>query len=274
LKRALSLLALAVLALAACNRAESPKATPATERYRLVADEATLPLLRALADAYGEVNPYAQLTVEVAGQSRMSEALQSGQAAVAASSVMPAATAANAPWWRADLALDGVSVIVHSQNPVSGMTTRDVRDVFAGIRNQWEQLGAGGTGNIEVAVREDGDGSREVFEQTVMGDQRLTFDALVMPSIETMLNYVALKPGAIGYAPSASVARQPGVKAIPIDGKAATPATLGLGEYSLSRTLSLLATREPQGELRNFVAWALGPRGKSIAESLGYAALN
>jgi phosphate transport system substrate-binding protein len=274
LKRRPVCLAITIIALAACNRAESPKPTPVTERYRLAADAAALPLLRALANAYTAANPYTELTVEQTSQASLAGALQSGQATLAATALAPPPPTPTSLWWQADLALDGVSMIVNSQNPIGDITTRDARDVFAGIRNQWEQLGVNSIGAIKVAVREDGDGSRAVFDQLVMGDQPLTLDALVMPSAETMMNYVALNPEAVGYAPSARASAQSGVKALALDGKTATPATLGSGEYPLSRTISLIGAREPQSELRNFVAWALGPQGKQITESLGYASLN
>jgi phosphate transport system substrate-binding protein len=262
------------LVIAACNRVESPKPTPVTERYRLAADAAALPLLRALANAYTAANPYTELTVEATSRTGLAQALQSGQTALAATSLVPPALTPTSQWWQAELALDGVSVIVHPQNPINDIATRDARDVFAGIRNQWKQLGANNIGAIKVAVREEGDGGRALFDQLVMGDQPLTLDALVMPSAETMMNYVALNPEAVGYAPSARANAQPGVKALALDGKTATPANLGSGDYPLSRTISLIGAHEPQSELRNFVAWALGPQGKEIAESLGYASLN
>jgi phosphate transport system substrate-binding protein len=271
-RRWLVWLAVLAVALAACSRVESPRPTPVTERYRLIADETALPLLRALTDAYAEVNPYVIFTLESGSPADLAERLRSGQVTLGATATLPPEQ--NPPWWLADLALDGIAVIVHPQNPVSELTLRDVRDLFSGVRNRWDDYGAGGIGNVEVAVREDGDGGRALFDRIIMGDQRLTLDAMVMPSAATMLNYVALRPGAIGYVPGAAVAGQNGVKALKLDGQVAAPASLASGDYPLSRTLYLIAPREPQGEIRNFIAWALGPHGKQIAASLGYATMN
>jgi len=266
--------------LAACSRAEMPRPTPVAEHYRLIADSATQPLLQALTDAYVQtVNPYARFTIELGAPSRLVERLRSGQVLLGATSLVPPEPA-GLKWWLADLALDGVAVVVHADNPVNALTLRDLRDIFSGGRNDWADYGEDQLGNIEVAVREDGDGTRVTFDRTVMGDQRLTFDALVMPSVETVLNFVALKPGAIGYIPLSSMAGQGGVgsgaalpvKALVLDGVAPTAENLASGEYPLVRTLNLIGLYEPQGELRNFVAWALGPQGRTITESLGYAA--
>jgi phosphate transport system substrate-binding protein len=279
--RPLSLAAVAVcMLLAACSRAETPRPTPVAEHYRLIADSATQPLLQALTNAYVEtVNPYARFTIELGAPARLAERLRSGQVLLGATSLVPPEPP-GLKWWLADLALDGVAVVVHADNPINALTLRDLRDIFSGVRNDWADYGEDELGNIEVAVREDGDGTRATFDRTVMGDQRLTFDALVMPSVETMLNFVALRPGAIGYVPSPSVAGRrgggagaaPPVKALALDGVAPMAENLISGEYPLVRTLNLIGLYEPQGELRNFVAWALGPQGRAITESLGYAA--
>ncbi len=268
--RAIALAACALFA--GCARAESPQPTPVAEHYRLIADGATYPLMRRLTDAYVEsVNPYARFTIEQGAPDRVAERLRSGQVLLGATSFVPPAPQ-GLKWWLADLALDGVAVIVHADNPIDGLTLNDLRDIFAGVRNTWADYGEDALGNIEVAVREEGDGARVVFDRVVMGDQRLTFDALVMPSVETMLNFVTLRPGAIGYAPSASaLGGRSNVKALALDGVPLTSEKLMSGEYPLARTLNLVSLYEPQGELRSFVAWALGPQGRALTESLGYA---
>lgn len=254
---------------AACSRVEAPSPTPVAVSYRLVADPATLPLLRALAESYSASNPYVTFTVDSGEGADMVERLRTGRAQLGA--VAQDVEPVDPPWWLADLALDGIAVIVHEQNPLTALGARDVRDVFSGVRNAWSDYGVDAIGNIEVAVREDGAAVRAIFDRVVMGDVRLTLDALVMPSNATMLNYVALKPGAIGYASSASVARNPVAKALALDGHAPTPENVASGAYPLSRAIHLVAPSEPQGELRNFAAWALGPQGKQIASALGYA---
>lgn len=254
---------------AACSRVEAPRPTPVAVSFRLVADPAALPLLRALSDAYTAADPYVTFTVDSSDGVDLAERLRTGRAQLGA--VAQDLEPVDPPWWLADLALDGIAVIVHEQNPIPALGARDVRDVFSGVRNSWSDYGVEGIGNIEVAVREEGAATRTIFDQAVMGDVRLTLDALVMPSNATMLNYVALKPGAIGYASGASIARNPVAKAVALDGQAPTPENVASGAYPLARTIHLIAPSEPQGELRKFAAWALGPQGKQIATTFGYA---
>lgn len=263
------LFVLLALGLMACNAPPpTPTAVPVTTRIRIATDGDAAPLMRALTDAYYAVNPYTIFTVDVGNPAFAASEMQAGTAALAATSLPPA----DGSRWMADLAMDGIAIIVNPQNPVGGITLQDARAIFAGERNNWLDYNVDGLGPIEVAVREEGDGSRRVFDDVVMGAQKLTLDAFVMPSVDTMLNFPMVKPNAIGYAPSSGVARQPRpVKMLPINGVAPTPDAIANGDYPLSRTLNLMALREPQGELRNFVAWALGPAGRQIAAQQGYA---
>lgn len=260
--------ALMALALAACNQPPAtPTATPASTHIRIAADGDTAPLIRALIDAYYAVNPYAVFTVDVGNPAYVAQEMQAGKVALAATSLPPAGTR-----WTADLAMDGVAIIVNPQNPIAGITLQDARAIFSGERNKWSDYNVASLGPIEVAVREEGDGSRQVFDNVVMGAQRLTLDAFVLPSVETMLNFPLVKPNAIGYAPSPAVGRLPTpVKMLAINSVSPTPDAIAKGEYPLSRTLNLMALREPQGEVRNFVSWALGPAGKQVIMQMGYA---
>ncbi len=257
--------------LMACGGTPTPTPTPApVVRFRIVADGTTLPLIRALSDAYGATRPHVIITLETANPQLVAERVAAEQAQLGATSLLPATDGAT--WWLADLAMDGIAIVVHPQNPVNEISLTDARAIFSGERNHWRDYGAEPVGPIEVAVREGGDGTRALFDQTVMGAQRLTLDALVMPSIETMLNFVAIRPGGIGYAPSASASRQqPSVKVLLISGKGLTPEGILSGEYPLSRMLNIFALSEPQGEQRAFVLWAVGAEGKAIAKMLGYA---
>ena len=271
---ALLAISLGIALLTACGRTPTLTPTPApTVRFRIAADGATLPLLHALTNGYSVEHANVIIALESGDPATVVTRVATGQAQLAATSLLPA-TLIGKPWL-ADLAMDGVAIVVHPQNPVNDVSLADVRAIFSGERNEWKDYGADTLGPIEVAVREDGDGTRAAFDQTVMGAQRLTLDALVMPSVETMLNFVEIKPGGIGYAPTASLTkRQPTLKALAINGKAPTPEAILSGEYPLGRMLYLLAPREPQGSLRDFVGWALGPDGKAIAVRLGYAVGN
>lgn len=262
----------AMLALAACRRVETPKVTPAPVRIRLGADSAVIPLMRALAQAYQRERPNWAFTFETGNAVVVNELAAAGTIDLAAVSVLPESFK---PWYT-DLAIDGIAVIVNATNPVNGLTLAEVRDVFAGFRNEWAFFGAQQSGSILAVVREADEGSRAVFDRQVMGAVSVTSSAVVMPTPETVTNYVALNPGAIGYVPSGRItaAPQPAVKMLALDGQAVTVETLASGTYPLRRSLYLVARSEPQARLREFATWMFSPDARAITTSLGYATLS
>ncbi len=268
---------LAVLSFAApgCGSAETPKVTPVIVTLRVAADVALEPLMQALTRAYAARHPHVIFTLTPASTPAAGEAVFSRRVDLAAVSVLPDRIAGRDAPWVADLATDGIAVIVNPANPLTNVSMQQLRDIYAGVYNQWDSLGAAGIGEMQVAVREAGDGARIFFDRAVMGNTRLTLNAVVLPSIEVVMNFVAYQADAIGYVPSARITDTvaPPVKVLAIDGRPLTNGALLDGSYLLSRPLYLIALSEPQGELRDFVAWILSAEGQRVVETANYARL-
>ncbi len=257
---------------AGCSRVETPKITPVTAKYRIAADGATLTLMRALTDAYTAKHPTVTFTVAEDNAQTAADAIYSRSADLASVSLLPPRTADRPAPWIADLASEGVSIIVNPANPLENLSTQELRDIFAGVRSRWSDLGVMGLGDIDVGVREDGDGTRALFDQRVMESTKLALSDIVLPSIEVTMNFVAYQPTAIAYVPSARITGtvMPIVKVVGIDGQKPTLDAIASGAYPLTHMLNLIALGEPQGELRQFVAWAVGPNGQAIVAKMNY----
>lgn len=267
-------LLLAIL-LASCSRAETPRVTPVTIHLRLAADTAAFPLMQALADAYAAQHRDVLFNVQPGNAETAADAVFSHQADLAAVSVLPSRIRGRVLPWIADLAQDGVVVIVNPANPIDTLTLQELRDIYSGVHNRWDDFGVADLGDIETAVREEGDGTRATFDNVVMGDTKLTLSAIVLPSVDVAMNFVAYQANAIAYVPSARITGtvSPAVKVINIDGQSPSQEGISSGAYRLSRMLNLIALEEPQGELRKFVAWALDKDGQAVIAALNYVAL-
>jgi phosphate transport system substrate-binding protein len=227
------------------------------------------PLMEDLAQAYSGRHEYVTFDVQ-GGGSRLGIALaQENQIDIGIASRTPTAedernpeTRAKRLWWTA-IAQDGITLVVHPQNAVGGLTLLQARDIFFGRILNWEEMG-GISGEIAVVSREDGSGTREVFEEMVMGEKRVTLTAIVMPSSEAVIEYVARHPTAIGYVSMGYLSPQ--VKALAIEGVSPTPEDVQSGAYPLARPLYLLTGQEPTGEVRSFIEFALSPAGQTVVE--------
>ena len=83
--------------------------------------------------------------------------------------------------------------------------TVQLRDIFAGRLLDWLALGSD-AGEIQLVSREDGSGSRILFETRAMGEEHVALTAVVMPTSQDVVEYVAKNPSAIGYVSRAEVA--------------------------------------------------------------------
>ncbi|MDJ0805446.1 MAG: phosphate ABC transporter substrate-binding/OmpA family protein [Gammaproteobacteria bacterium] len=68
------------------------------------------------------------------------------------------------------IALDGIAVILHPNNPLDQLDKSTIRDIFSGKINNWKKIG-GKPGAINLYARDDQSGTYEVFKKLVLGKQ-------------------------------------------------------------------------------------------------------
>ncbi len=241
--------------LAACS---TPTLPPEPMRFTVAGSTTMTPLLTELAEAYYVRFPQVSIAVEGGGSRRGLAGVKDGEVALGASSWLPAEDEATV--WSAPVAVDGIAIIVHPDNPVTTLTLAQLREVFSGWL--WDWAGLGGTGEVQIISREKGSGTRAAFEARVMEGQRVMPTALIMPGSQAVAGYVATNPEAIGYLSMGYLSEK--VKALAVEGVMPTPKTVADGTYHLTRPLFLVASVEPGGAPRSFVDFALGPEGQCI----------
>lgn len=169
--------------------------------------------------------------------------------------------------WFNPVALDGLVVVVHPDNPLHALTLEEIQSLFAGQIENWSGLG-GPELPVNPVVRERGSDDRILFRRRVMGSQAISINSLVQSDSDSLLEAVAADRGAIGYTMMAGL--QETVVAVEIDGVAPTPQNAATQSYPLTVPLYFVAPAEPQGELRAFLAWLQSTEGQTIVgEKLG-----
>lgn len=294
LRAALFMLAplVGLLLLAGCESAVV--ATPMPTTLTIGGSTAMHRVLADLAAAYNRQHPDVLFIIR-GGGSTVGEELVRGRAVdLGASTLFPpeqqargsaaSSPVAADPLVRVPIGLDGLALVVHPSNSIAGMSLVQLRDMFAGRLLDWQALGSD-AGEIQLVSREDGSGSRILFETRVMGDERVALTAVVMPTSQDVVDYVAKNPQAIGYvsraevaewiteddAPPASAAAsvssaagQPRVKVLAVEGKLPTLATVRSQEYALTEPLYLISYGQPTGKIRQFIDFVLSPAGQAI----------
>lgn len=250
-------LALCILLLVGCGQTPVVTRTPVT--FDFAVSSALYPLMDELTTTFRMTRPYVSFKLRPVNSMQARDALWAGQADLAALSWITEADRQSV--WTTPIAIDGVLVIVHPGNRIRNLSLGQLRDVFRGRAAEWPDVG-GAAGEIAVVVRESGSGSRAKFDEVVMEGRAITVNAIVAPSEQAMLDYVRSITTAIGYISMGQLAS--GVQTIHLEGIEATQVTMANWSYPLSRPMLLATQKEPQGELRDFVAWVLGPEGQGI----------
>ena len=129
------------------------------------------------------------------------------------------------------LAYDGIAIIVHPDNPVSDLTLEQIAKLYTGEITNWKDVG-GNDAEIVVIGREAGSGTRDGFE-SITGTKDACKYRQELTSTGDVITTVSQNPNAIGYASLASV--KDTVKALTVDGIAATEETVKDGSYVVQR---------------------------------------
>ncbi len=131
---------------------------------------------------------------------------------------------------------------------------------------------SGGNSEITVISREDGSGTRGAFTELIgiaVDDVDNTVEtAEISNSTSVVIQSVAGNKNAIGYISLGSLGDE--VKAVSVDGVAATVDNINNGTYKVSRPFNI-ATKEDLSPLAaDFIAFIMSADGQAIVEEKGY----
>jgi phosphate transport system substrate-binding protein len=167
------------------------------------------------------------------------------------------------------IAMDGVCVVVHPSNPVSGLTTDQIRDIYMGKIKNWKEVG-GADKPIVVISRDTSSGTYETFEGLVMKKEKMADSTEYVNSNPQAHSRVKSTEGAIGYVGLGFLDRN--VKALKVDGIMPNRSTIAKGTYPVSRPLFLFTNGYPKlGSLVfRFCTFHLTEEGQEIIEAKGF----
>ncbi len=251
----LGLLVLLLLALAACTARGSE--TPAPTALRIAGSTTMAPVLNELAAAYQTRQPHVLVDVRGGGSGAGMAELRRGTVDLAAVAWLAPDAAAPAGLDAVPVGRDAVAIIVHPQNPLPGLTILQLRALYRGETLDWAALDGAG-GEPVLVSREEGSGTRAAFEALVMGGDRVTLNAIVMPNTSAVVDYVARHRNAIGYVSAAALTEE--VRVVPVEDVLPTAANQA---YHLMRTLYLYMPAR-SAKARAFVDFVLGRAGQAI----------
>ncbi|MEL6840061.1 MAG: PstS family phosphate ABC transporter substrate-binding protein, partial [Pseudomonadota bacterium] len=172
------------------------------------------------------------------------------------------------------IAIDSLVMITNPANPIETLTTDEVRQIYSGEITNWSEVG-GPDLPITVVGRQEGSGTRAVFEERIFGDLTIVepagkLNALTNSDVSQIVNETE---GAIGYV---GYAFQRGANALSLInecGLAMAPDAFSARteEYALQRRLYLY-TREDNAssQTRDFINYATSENADSLIGKAGF----
>ncbi|GAB4336881.1 MAG: phosphate ABC transporter substrate-binding protein [Desulfobulbaceae bacterium] len=193
--------------------------------------------------------------------------------------------------------LDGIAVIVNAANPVNAVTKKQVQDIYSGKITNWKEVG-GKDAPIQLITKDEGRSTLDLFLKyfglevkevgegrnmrmlhKAKGDQAFpAVEALIIgPNKEAIANVIT-KPNAIAYVSigtAQEIAAKGGrLKLLDLDGVKASIENVANETYPLRRPLHVITNGPPQGTVKEFIDFLLGPEGQQIVRSHEFITVN
>ncbi|MGY2190191.1 Phosphate-binding protein PstS precursor [compost metagenome] len=174
------------------------------------------------------------------------------------------------------IAIDGLAIILHPQNPLNQLDTVQLARIFSGEVKTWEELGASG-GTIHLYARDDQSGTYDTFKELVLSGRgkSLSSAAKRFESSEQLSDAVSLDPQGIGFIGLPYVRSAKAVAIVDGQSQAMLPLSnlIATEDYPLSRRLFLYLP--PSGNnpwAQALVTFAQSSQGQAIVAANGFIA--
>ncbi len=179
---------------------------------------------------------------------------------------------------RVVVAIDGLSIAVHVQNPVEKLTVDQIGRIYRGEVKNWNEVG-GIDAPISLYGRQSNSGTYDFMKEVVMkgeyssGLKSMNGNAQIVEAIKqdaSGIGYVG-----VGYIKEATGIKVVKVALNPSMGYFSPLDTLDVksGRYPISRPLNQYVNGMPKGIVKDFIEFELSREGQAIIEKEGFFAI-
>jgi phosphate transport system substrate-binding protein len=232
-----------------------------------------LPVAQAFADKYMDDNSDVTITVSGGGSSVGVKSAADGTADIGMASreVKQSEMDENPTLKVTPIAKDGIAIIAHKDNTITGLTMAQVKDIYEGTITNWQDVG-GPDLEIVIVGRDSASGTRATFEELV--DCEGTCDPGMQEKASNGAVFEAVKgnENAIGYVGLGYVNDE--ILPVPVGGALPSVATVQDGSYPISRNLNFITDGAPSGLAKEFIDFCLSAAGQQIVEDEDFVPLS
>lgn len=156
---------------------------------------------------------------------------------------------------------DAIAAVVNADNPVTGLSTEQLKGIFTGKITNWSEVG-GPDLAIKALIVKKGSATRKVFRKVILGDEDYAGAKVITPDAK-IVSTVARDKAAIGQISFAFLTGKKGAKPLNVDGQ---EATVENSAYPITRPLNIVTHGAPSGDVAAFLEWALSAEGQKVVK--------
>ncbi|VVB62726.1 PBP superfamily domain protein [uncultured archaeon] len=252
----------------------------AAEKATVSGSTTVLPLAEAEAEAFNGQQTDCQITVTGGGTGAGITAAGEGRSDIAMASREIKDTErtkySKKVFQQFDIGYDGICIVVSKpvyDAGVKAITKDQLKKIYAGQIKNWKELN-GPDSDIYVVAREDGSGTRDTFNELVMGSttaETLGVSTVAAGSAEVK-TAVTGSDKAIGYI-GFSYAEGGDLGVLTYEGVSPNVKNIKTGSYPLHRHLYFYTWGQPTPCAQKYIDFVIGPEGQKIAEENGFIPL-
>ena len=253
--------------------------TPAMAAQQVVINGSTtvLPVVQKAGEAFMASHPDVELSISGGGSGNGIKALIEKQCDIAMSSrdikdkETDAAKKNDVTPNRITIAVDAIVPVVNPANPVTALTSAQLRDIYSGKVTNWKDVG-GADGKIVVISRDTSSGTFECWQELIMKEERVSPAALMQASSGAVVQTISKNKNAIGYVGLGYMDKS--TKGLKVNDVTASAQTALSKQWPIARELFVFTNGAPAGGAKAFVDYLLDPgKGQKNVLEVGYVPL-
>lgn len=246
----------------------------AAQRLVLTGSSTVAPLAAEIGKRFEETHRDLRVDVQTGGSSRGVRDAREGLADIGM--VSRALKTSEADLKSYLIGMDGITMIVHKDNPVKELTTDQIVAIYTGKIRDWAEVG-GRPGRIVIENKAEGRSTLELFlEHFKLTSPQITADVVVGDN-EQAIKVVVGNPLAIGYVSigAAVYSADNGlpIRPLPLNGIAPTIEAVKDKKFPIVRELNLVVKSEPTGLTKEFIDFAQSSKVSDLVKDLFFVPL-
>lgn len=247
------------------SRVDQITNTTAKTKLVITGSSTLAPLISEIAKAYEQKHPSLRIDVQAGGSSRGLSDVTQGIADIG---MVSKALSNNASRQVHLVARDGITIIVHKDNPISSLDKATIKNIYLGNIKNWNELGLQNTNDIVVISKAEGRSTLVVFLDFLQKRNSVLKPSIIIGDNEQAIKLVSNNINAIAYVSTSTadynIQQGIPIKTLSIDSINPIEKNIANGLFPIVRDLNLVTKNIVSDETKMFLNYMKTTEAQSL----------